>query len=106
MVAIVMLQNKDAFMKVDKLLMAAISTAVAASLASGVVGAENAKPAISMEKCYGVAKAGKNDCGTASHACGAQSQKDNDPADWLYVPLGTCAKMVAESKVPPADKKE
>lgn len=46
-----------------------------------------------MEKCYGVAKAGQNDCGTATNACSGQSKTDYSPNDWKLVPAGTCVKM-------------
>lgn len=89
-------------MKAKKILKLALSTAVAASLNSNiaVAGADKgkSKPDIVMEKCYGIAKTGKNDCGTAAHACSAQSQKDNDPAEWLYLPVGTCDKIMGGSK--------
>jgi uncharacterized membrane protein len=47
------------------------------------------------EKCAGVSKAGKNDCGAldGSHQCGGMSKKDNDPNEWVYVPKGTCEKI-------------
>jgi len=45
------------------------------------------------EKCFGVAKAGKNDCATSSHACAGHSKADNDPVEWKYVPKGECEKM-------------
>lgn len=47
------------------------------------------------EKCFGVAKAGQNDCAnkTGSHSCAGQAKKDKDPADWKNVPAGTCEKM-------------
>ena len=45
------------------------------------------------EKCYGVAKAGKNDCGTATHACAGLAKKDNLPDEWKYVAKGTCKNM-------------
>jgi len=51
-----------------------------------------------MEKCYGVAKSGKNDCGTKKHACAGQSTTDNDPNEWVYVPKGTCEKLGGETK--------
>ena len=47
-----------------------------------------------FEKCAGIVKAGKNDCGTATHACGGQAKTDGDPAEWIYVPEGTCEKIV------------
>jgi uncharacterized membrane protein len=47
------------------------------------------------EKCYGISKAGQNDCanGTGSHACSGQSKADNDPQDWKFVAAGSCAKL-------------
>ena len=45
------------------------------------------------EKCYGVAKAGQNDCGTATHGCASQATADNDAKEWKYVAKGTCEKV-------------
>ncbi|HWJ05624.1 MAG TPA: DUF2282 domain-containing protein [Steroidobacteraceae bacterium] len=44
-------------------------------------------------KCYGVAKAGKNDCSTAAHGCAGVAKTDNDPAEWKFVPAAECEKM-------------
>jgi uncharacterized membrane protein len=46
-----------------------------------------------QEKCYGVAKAGENDCGAATHGCSAEAKVDNDPAEWKMVAKGTCEKL-------------
>lgn len=46
-----------------------------------------------LEKCYGVAAAGKNDCGTPVHSCAGQSKVDRDPTEWKLVPIGTCQKL-------------
>ncbi len=59
-------------------------------LATPVLAAEQAP----MEKCYGVAKAGKNDCQTATSACAGSSKKDGDASAWIYMPSGTCDKIV------------
>lgn len=47
-----------------------------------------------QEQCYGIAKAGQNDCASAtgSHACSGMATKDNDPDEWKYVAKGTCEK--------------
>ena len=45
-----------------------------------------------MEKCYGVVKAGKNDCATASHACAGHSTTQSDK-DWISLPKGTCERL-------------
>lgn len=58
-------------------------------------------PAQSSERCYGIAKKGLNDCGTHLHACGGQAARDNDPAEWILVPKGTCFKIVGGSLRPP-----
>lgn len=47
-----------------------------------------------FEKCAGIVKAGKNDCGTSKHACAGQAKKDGDKEEWVYVPNGTCDKLV------------
>ena len=45
------------------------------------------------ERCYGVARAGHNDCGTAHHACAQQSTADAAPDEWLMVPAGLCERI-------------
>lgn len=47
---------------------------------------------VGKEKCYGVAKAGKNHCGAAdgSHSCAGLAKTDNNPVDWILVAEGTC----------------
>ncbi len=47
-----------------------------------------------QEKCYGIVKAGKNDCGTAKSACSATVKKDGDPSAYIYLPKGLCEKIV------------
>ena len=49
------------------------------------------------EKCFGVAKAGKNDCQTATSSCAGTSKKDHEASAWLSVPKGTCEKIVGGS---------
>lgn len=75
---------------------AAVATAVL--LATSGVQAADTPPAV--EKCYGVAKAGKNDCQTASSACAGSSRVDRQPDAWIYVPTGTCAKLAGGSATP------
>jgi uncharacterized membrane protein len=76
-----------------------IATAVAAaiSLAAGFASAQQgpaAAPTFKAEKCYGIVKAGKNDCQTAASSCAGTSKKDAQADAWVYVPAGTCAKIV------------
>lgn len=69
---------------------------IAAALISiGSAGAINAAAAApEKEKCYGIAKAGQNDCASAngSHSCAGQSTVDMGASDWKYVAKGTCEK--------------
>lgn len=64
---------------------------VTSSFASGQALKTNKE---GLEKCYGIVKSGLNDCGSETHACATQSAKDSDPNDWLYLPKGTCEKIV------------
>lgn len=70
-----------------------LQSALAGVLALGAAQAIAADPADQKEKCYGVAKAGQNDCSTARHSCAGKATRDNAPDDWKYTPKGTCEKM-------------
>lgn len=74
-----------------------LRTALAGLIALGAAAATTAQAAApkGMEKCFGVAKAGHNDCGSnaTAHACAGQSKIDNDPKDFKYVKTGTCKEM-------------
>lgn len=85
-------------MSIQKILAAAT---VAGFLSTAANSALAAKPA-EVEKCYGIAKAGKNDCGNQDNACSAQTTRDNDPDAWIYVLKGTCRKIVGGSTTPSA----
>lgn len=50
-----------------------------------------------MEKCYGVVKAGKNDCAANGHSCAAHAAADGDKKEWVMVPTGLCDKLVGGS---------
>ena len=82
-----------------------LQSAVAGLLAIGLAQAAAAQDAKSApkEKCYGIAKAGQNDCGTARHSCAGKATKDNAPDEWKYVPKGTCDKLGGRSGAGAAD---
>lgn len=46
-----------------------------------------------QEKCFGIAKAGQNDCSNGVHGCNGQASVDYGPEDFKYAPKGTCLKM-------------
>jgi len=88
------------------------TTAISSILALGVLTttSANAVPTqpTAWEKCAGIAKAGKNDCGAlnGSHSCAGQATVDNDDNEWVYVPQGTCEKLTGGTvkAVKPAKK--
>ncbi|EGQ7759571.1 TPA: DUF2282 domain-containing protein [Vibrio vulnificus] len=49
--------------------------------------------AAEKEKCYGVAKAGKNDCATKTSSCAGTSKEDNQKDAFVVVPKGLCGKL-------------
>jgi uncharacterized membrane protein len=59
-----------------------------------------------MEKCAGIVKVGKNDCGTSKHGCAGQAKKDGDAEEWIYVPAGTCEKITGAKKLQDAAPKK
>ena len=81
----------------------------AAAVTAGILSAglfasfANAAPApvptgFKAEKCFGIAKASHNDCASAgNNSCAGTSSKDGERAAWIYVPAGTCSKIVGAS---------
>jgi uncharacterized membrane protein len=83
-------------MRRTTLVVSALATALSMSMTDGVQAAGD------VEKCYGIAKAGKTDCQTATHSCAGTSTKDADPSSWIAVPAGTCERIMGGSLKPKA----
>ena len=83
----------------------ALIAAAAASLLSTLLVAT---PAVAQEKekCYGIAKAGQNDCAnlSGSHSCAGQSKVSDDANEWKYVAKGTCTDMKGMTAMQVKDK--
>jgi uncharacterized membrane protein len=78
-----------------------ISSALAGLIALGAMSAHGqAAEDKNTEKCYGVAKAGKNDCAAKGHSCAGQAKADADGKEWIKVPKGTCERIVGGSTSP------
>jgi uncharacterized membrane protein len=84
----------------------AISSVLALSgvaLISPAVAADDGK-----EQCAGIAKAGQNDCATSTNACHGHVASDGNAEAWIYVPKGTCDRIVGgrvvQVKEPPKSK--
>lgn len=78
-----------------------LGTVLAAAATLAMVGAVTpAAAADGKEKCYGVSKAGKNDCGNGAHSCAGNAATDNAGDEWVYVPKGLCDKLAGGSTTP------
>ncbi len=75
-----------------------LATAMTGVLAVGIATVADHQKAIAgkegFEKCAGIVKAGMNDCGTSKHECSGLSTVSADAEEWIYVPEGTCNKIV------------
>ncbi|QCB46564.1 DUF2282 domain-containing protein [Hydrogenophaga sp. PAMC20947] len=87
-------------------------TAAAASLMSlAMLSTPLVAQAAEKEKCFGIAKAGQNDCANlaGTHSCAGQSKVDDAKGEWKYVAAGTCKTMngmsMEEAKVDTMMKK-
>lgn len=71
-----------------------VTSALASLMALGLAGPTAAQEK-GKDKCYGIAKAGQNDCANlaGTHSCAGYSKVDNDVGEWKYVAKGTCADM-------------
>lgn len=79
-----------------------IRSALMGLLALGVAGATAAQAQSNeKEKCYGVSKAGQNDCAAGKNSCAGTSRVDNDPTAWKLVAKGSCEKMGGKKSPPP-----
>ncbi len=82
------------------------SIAISGALALGTLGvthdaaAQAAVPDYKYEKCFGIAKAGKNDCQTSTSSCAGTSATDGQKDAWVYLPTGTCEKITGAMKAP------
>jgi uncharacterized membrane protein len=87
-------------MKLSQLVTSAVAAALAAPTLAGAMPPAP-EPTFAAEKCYGINIRGRNDCAApGAHACASESQLANDPRSWIYVPTGTCNKIVGGSLTP------
>lgn len=81
-------------------------SALVSAVSISIAQAESNPSESDRERCYGVAKAGDNECaGTNANgekqSCPGWSEKDNDPYAWSYVPKGKCLHMRGTLSPPP-----
>lgn len=86
---------KNSSVTAKTLMVCALSAAVAGFAASAQ--ADNHMK--DKEKCYGVSKAGKNDCASASVSCAGHATKDGE--GFLVVPKGLCDRIIGGTTTAP-----
>jgi len=74
----------------------AIALAGAFATALGSLTYSAAASAQDTENCYGIAKAGENDCKAGAHDCKGLSTVDYDAKSFKLVAKGTCKTMDVE----------
>lgn len=79
------------------------TSALVAALSLAAAGGVFAQAKVGMEECYGIAKAGQNDCAVESigSTCAGTSNVDRQAEAYLLVPKGTCAKIAGAALAPP-----
>ena len=81
----------------NRRLFAATALSAAMGLAMAMTGAPasaaDTPQAAKLEKCFGVTKAGLNDCAAGAHSCVGQATRDRDPASFVLLPKGDCNKI-------------
>ena len=93
-------------MNIDKIVKSAIKSFLIISTAGAMISTTNVIAAQQSERCYGIAKAGMNDCPTAKTACAGTSTQDNQPDAFILLPPGTCNKIAGASLNPPKSTKK
>jgi uncharacterized membrane protein len=86
--------------KSSVLLGSAMAVALSMAFEASAQGGPAPVPKFDHEKCYGVAKAGKNDCQTANSSCAGTSRRNAQGDAWVYLPKGSCDKVVGGSLQP------
>lgn len=74
--------------------LASLLTLTAVAISHPIQAADHSEKYI---KCYGVAAANKNDCGTSISSCGASVHVDRACYAWVYMPEGICKKLAGAS---------
>jgi uncharacterized membrane protein len=74
-----------------------VASALAAALSMSAASVARAQD---TEQCFGVAKAGKNDCKAGAHDCAGKSTVDSDPQSFVLLPVGTCEKIAGGGMKP------
>jgi len=83
-------------MNVNKIIQLTIAGILASSSTQALAATHHSNTP-TQEKCYGIVKAGFNDCQTTSHSCAGSSTKDKEADAFILLPKGICTKIVGGS---------
>lgn len=86
--------------RLNRMMQSVIHNVLALAAASAVLATSPAFAAEETEKCYGIVKAGMNDCATAGQSCAGSATKDKQFDAFLLMPKGMCEKIVGGSVKP------
>jgi len=91
-----------------QLIKSAIASLFALTTASSIAATVSVSSTTQTEKCYGIVKAGMNDCATSRQSCAGSAKKDKQTDAFLFLPKGTCEKIVGGNlkSINPENKKE
>lgn len=91
----------------DLLFSVSVIATAAAAISTSAVAEESEREHAKKEKCYGIVKAGKNDCSAAdgSHSCAGYAKIDASGKDWVLLPEGTCERIIGGSTKPAIENK-
>ena len=87
------------------ILTSAISLVLLTASHSAAAGSHD-KSTSEQEQCAGIVKAGMNDCGSVEHACAGLNTEDGYDTDWLWLPKGTCSKILGTHVIHTAKMKD
>ncbi|KTD49377.1 signal peptide protein [Legionella rubrilucens] len=86
-------------MNKEKIIRSALSAFIAATVNQSVIAESTPAPS---EKCYGIVKAGMNDCSTAKASCAGSATQDRQADAFILLPSGVCERIVGGQLTPPA----
>jgi uncharacterized membrane protein len=89
----------------DKLIHAAMTAFLAITTTNSALATSADSASQNSEKCYGIVKAGMNDCATSTASCAGSATKDKQADAFLFVPKGLCEKISGGSLTASSDKK-
>lgn len=91
---------------INKIIKSTMASVLAVTTVSTLTATNNVMAATQkIEKCYGITKAGMNDCATSTAACAGSAKQDKQTDAFIFLPKGVCEKIVGGNLKSIPDKK-